>query len=94
MACISARVAKYASMHWVSLQVQLCVSAAAARAASWWLSASRVGLCLTGLAGLQDMQTPELKVAIKSAQRLAERMLASGGPRGASPPGTPIGFRA
>ena len=48
---------------------------------------------LTGLAGLQDMQTPELKVAIKSAQRLAERMISSGGPKGASPPGTPLGFR-
>ena len=38
---------------------------------------------------LQDMQTPELKVAIKSAQRSAERMVAGGGPAGPSPPATP-----
>ncbi len=49
---------------------------------------------VTRMDGLQDMQTPELKVAIKSAQRLAERMIAGGGPKGASPPGTPVGFRA
>lgn len=40
-------------------------------------------------AGLQDMQTPELKVAIKSAQRSAERMVAGGGAAGPSPPATP-----
>lgn len=49
---------------------------------------------LTWLAGLQDMQTPELKVAIKSAQRLAERMVASGSPKGLSPPRTPAGIAA
>ena len=49
---------------------------------------------VTRVDGLQDMQTPELKVAIKSAQRLAERMIAGGGPKGDSPPGTPVGFRA
>lgn len=49
---------------------------------------------VSGLLGLQDMQTPELKVAIKSAQRLAERMVAGGGPRRGSPPGTPAGLCA
>ena len=44
--------------------------------------------------GLQDMQTPELEVAIKSAQLLAERMVAGRGPRGGSPPGTPAGICA
>ena len=39
--------------------------------------------------GLQDMQTPELKVAIKSAQRSAERMVAGGGLAGPSPPAPP-----
>ena len=43
---------------------------------------------------MQDMQTPELKVAIKSAQRLAERIIMGGGLNGASPPGTPAGLCA
>ena len=43
---------------------------------------------------LQDMQTPELKVAIKSAQRLAERMVGGGPPNGLSPPWTPAGLGA
>ena len=40
---------------------------------------------VTRVDGLQDMQTPELKVAIKSAQRLAERMIAGGGAQGGLP---------
>ncbi|CAK0783776.1 hypothetical protein CVIRNUC_006976 [Coccomyxa viridis] len=44
---------------------------------------------LSKLSGYQDMQTPELKVAIKSAQRSAERMVAGGGAAGPSPPATP-----
>ena len=43
---------------------------------------------------LQDMQTPELKVAIKSAQRLAEPMVGGGPPNGPSMPGIPAGLGA
>ena len=55
----------------------------------YWKPAGCCGVGADVAAGLQDMQTPELKVAIKSAQRSAERMVAGGGAAGPSPPATP-----